>query len=91
MFKGAVRGVRQGLDTGRRPLQVAALRSDRDSGQHHIHSDVDESRSLPGNLSSPRLTYGQPIQTQGDDYRVLVTCIRLCFATTRHLYAGTRA
>ena len=58
-FLGAVRGVRQGVDPGRRAVQATALRSDRDAGQHYVHSDVNEPGPLPRDLSPYRLVRSQ--------------------------------
>ena len=81
---GSVRRVRQGVGARTCAVQARPVCSDSDSGQYNLHSDGDERRSLPGDLSpSPA-----HLQTEGNDSRVVAVGTRLCHSATLHLQTG---
>ena len=74
----------QGVGPRAVSVQTGSLRSDSDTGQHDIHPDGDECRSLPGYLSSVTAY----LQTEGDDWRRVAGGVRLRHAPTLHLQTG---
>ncbi|GIY38532.1 hypothetical protein CDAR_392931 [Caerostris darwini] len=79
-------GVRR-MDPGRGSVQSDRIRSNRDTGKHHLYTDHHELRPLPGHLLSLKKHRGCKAG-QAHDSGILATGVRLCHPSDLHLRAG---
>jgi hypothetical protein len=83
LLAGTVCRVRESVGPGCRAVQDLTLRADRHIGQHDVHTDVNESRSVSGHLSA----VGE-ITPEDDDPDIVAAGFHLRHATIAHLYTG---